>query len=71
MVSDNEVGGEVVSIFDRKKREQELEAELNADSAESSESFLSIMEKNRESKERMKKDRNKANRSVLRSYRLK
>ena len=71
MVSDNEVGGEVVSIFDRKKRELELEAELNAENAESSESFLSIMEKNRESKERMKKDRNKANRSVLRSYRLK
>ena len=54
----------VVSLFDanRPKKEEKKDEEL---------SFVEIMKRNAENHERMKKDRNKANKGVIRSYRLK
>ena len=69
MVSENEVATNVVSLFERKNKMAEKVG--NETQEDSSEFFDAIVRKNQQVKERMKKDRNKANRSVLRSYRIK
>ena len=67
MINENEVKANVVSLFDRQRKVDEIGAEVEPKELD----FMTIMKKNRDAKERMKKDRNKSNRSVLRSYRLK
>lgn len=60
--------GNVVSIFGKKEKvmkSDENELELN------DEEFDSIIEKNRKNKERERRERLNANKSVLRSYRIK
>jgi hypothetical protein len=62
----------VVSIFDAKKKEKTEETKEKASEAKDSElSFDEIMKKNKAIEERMKKERLNANKSVLRSYRIK
>lgn len=57
----------VVSLADRKnKKESEPKAEAQTET-----SFEETIRKNKETAERMKKDREKANKGVIRSYRLK
>lgn len=59
---------EVVSLADfRKKTEEEKTPEEQA----ASETFEEIMKRNEENKERMRKERLNANKSVLRNYRIK
>jgi hypothetical protein len=53
----------VVNIFDRPRKKKER--------AEDKTSFEEIMERNKRNEERLKRERNKANKSVTRSYRLK
>ena len=62
--------GNVVSLFARKSSEG---AAQNAEHAvdPNDESFTDIMERNRKNKERVEKERLNANKSVLRSYRIK
>ena len=55
----------VVNLFDRKVEEKKEETE------EETMSFEEIMRRNAENKERMRKERAKANKGVIRSYRLK
>lgn len=56
----------VVSIFSRPKKDEE-----QTDESTDGLTFEEIMRRNIENKERMKKERAKANQSVIRSYRLK
>jgi hypothetical protein len=55
----------VINLFDREVEEKKEETE------EETMSFEEIMRKNAENKERMRKERAKANKGVVRSYRLK
>lgn len=57
----------IVSIFSRSKKEEQA----SSDNSTAGLSFEEIMRRNMENKERLKKDRAKANQSVIRSYRLK
>lgn len=58
----------VVSIFSRKNVEEHAEGKA----AVSEElSFAEVMRRNDENTERLRKEREKANRNVIRSYRLK
>lgn len=77
--------GDVVSIFKKKKTDRdfeeiindiqdgllECEKSLNKAKEEQNNSFEDIMKRNNKTKERMRRDRNKDNKSVLRSYRIK
>jgi len=59
----------VVSLFDRKsKKEDEL---AKKEEAESEVSFEELMKINQAKKEKLEKERAQANKSVLRSYRIK
>lgn len=61
----------VVSLFAaRHKADGDVDATANM-TAEEKESFNDVMERNRKNKERMEKERLSANKSVLRSYRIK
>lgn len=63
----------VVSIFSRGKKENQengLSPEVSSESLEKL-SFAEVMRRNAENSERLKKEREKANRNVIRSYRLK
>lgn len=61
----------VVSLF-QKRGEQQAQAGLSADGDETKEeSFEEVAARNKKNAERMAKERNAANKSVLRSYRIK
>jgi hypothetical protein len=68
MVQDQGDKPNVVSMFSRIK-DVDAAAAQPQDVAELS--FAEIMKKNKEVEEKMKKERNKQNRAVLRSYRIK
>ena len=65
----------VVSLFNSRQK-GELDhassfSDANGDGGEPEESFENIMERNLKNKERLAKERANANKSVLRSYRIK
>lgn len=60
---------EIINIFDA-KRKLEKESKEKKENEENM-SFDEIIKKNEENRKRMKKDRERANKSVTRSYRLK
>ncbi|SMF38075.1 hypothetical protein [Pseudobacteriovorax antillogorgiicola] len=66
MQTENE--NKVVSIFDRPKKAEKPTAKTKEDE---SYDFETIMKKNAENSGRQQKERSKANRGVIRSYRLK
>ncbi|MBQ48964.1 MAG: hypothetical protein CMP10_16380 [Zetaproteobacteria bacterium] len=59
--------GKVVSIFDSKAATRKVVEEENTEEL----SFVEIMRKNAENFDRMRKERTKSNKGVIRSYRLK
>ena len=59
----------VISIFDAKKQAKKKEESPSNET--SLDDFLDIMKKNAENKARMQKERNKSNKGVIRSHRLK
>jgi hypothetical protein len=71
--SDNQVNEKtevtnVVSLFGARSKAAELKADEKKDGEES---FEEIQARNQKNKERLAKERNSANKSVLRSYRIK
>lgn len=58
----------VISLFAAKKAQAEGEDKKPEGEAPS---FLDVMKQNAKNKERLEKERNSANKSVLRSYRIK
>ncbi len=58
----------VVSIFSRKNAEKKSDSK---ESATENLSFTEVMQRNNDNVERLRKEREKANRNVIRSYRLK
>lgn len=63
----------VVSLFSARKKEDEAPANLQSStiSAADEEAFADVMARNMKNQERMAKERANANKSVLRSYRIK
>jgi hypothetical protein len=63
----------VVSLFNARKKEDETSANLQDSpiSSTDEESFADVMARNMKNQERMAKERANANKSVLRSYRIK
>jgi hypothetical protein len=63
----------VVSLFSARKKEDETPSNLQSStiSAADEESFADVMARNMKNQERMAKERANANKSVLRSYRIK
>lgn len=63
----------VVSLFEAREKNSHESANPTGTSAATvpEESFADIMARNARNKERMAKERNSANKSVLRSYRIK
>lgn len=65
----------VVSLFDARKKVEKTEAaptqDADAQPPVKAESFTDVMQQNAKNKERMEKERLNANKSVLRSYRIK
>lgn len=63
----------VVSLFNSRKKEDETPANLQSSTASAAdeESFADVMARNMKNQERMAKERANANKSVLRSYRIK
>jgi hypothetical protein len=74
---DTQKTGNVVSLFARRQKSESAEtAQADASQPEpdkdpNGESFEDVMARNAKNKERMEKERNSANKSVLRSYRIK
>jgi hypothetical protein len=60
----------VVSLFAAKNKAKDAESKVEV-KAEDQESFSDVMERNMKNKERIEKERLNANKSVLRSYRIK
>ena len=60
----------VVSRFAAKNKARDGESKVEV-KAEDQESFSDVMERNMKNKERIEKERLNANKSVLRSYRIK
>ncbi len=60
----------VVLLFDKKKKEETEKTEPVA-KTETEETFEETMKRNEETKKRMEKERLNANKSVLRTYRIK
>lgn len=58
----------VVSLAAKRQEKKDLP---EGEEPKKEESFEDIMKRNQETKERMAKERNSANKSVLRSYRIK
>jgi len=58
----------VVSLFGARNKAAEVKAD---DAQKDEESFEEIQSRNQKNKERLAKERNSANKSVLRSYRIK
>jgi hypothetical protein len=73
MEVDKKVEEKVVSIFAKAKPVDNFDHKNSKISPHESleTNFDDIMRKNKQSKERMRNDRNKANRSVLKSFRIK
>ena len=65
MSNENSNESKVISLFERGPKEPKSEKDTDELS------FEEIMKRNFENKERMKKDRLKSNKGVIRSYRLK
>ena len=64
--------GNVISLFETKKSAAEAEsADAKSDGAKAGESFMDVMKQNAKNKERLEKERLTANKSVLRTYRIK
>lgn len=61
----------IVSLFGGKKVTAQEEQKASDQPEASKESFLDAMRKNFENEERLRKERLKANQSVLKSYRIK
>jgi hypothetical protein len=64
-----ETDSKVISLFASRKKIQE--DALDEESQEFAESFDDVMERNTKNRERLRKERLNANKSVLRSYRIK
>ena len=74
MQGQNASDSKVVSIFESRNKSKSDEETAKAESAaqaEESLSFQEVMKQNQKNKERMEKERLSANKSVLRSYRIK
>jgi hypothetical protein len=61
----------VVSLFAARQKADEEASTGTSESAEPTESFEQVMARNDKNKERLAKERASANKSVLRSYRIK
>lgn len=63
----------VVNMFEKKKELEEKTDEVKASptASEGSFDFAAIMKRNRENAQRLETDKAKANKGVIRSYRLK
>ena len=61
----------VVSLFGNRKSAVQTENEPSVNAEMSKEGFFDAMKKNSENEERLRKERLKANQSVLKSYRIK
>jgi hypothetical protein len=74
MQGQNASDSKVVSIFEsrnKSKSDEETPQSETAAQAENPLSFQEVMKQNQKNKERMEKERLSANKSVLRSYRIK
>jgi hypothetical protein len=60
----------VVSLFKAREQKAAVDAEATSE-AKPGESFEDVMRRNAENRERLRKERSKANQSVLRSYKIK
>lgn len=60
----------VVSIFAKKDEETSKEKKKPVTEQDAYEIFLEAMKKNKTNVDRLRKERNKANKGVLRSYRI-
>jgi len=63
--------GNVVSLFKARKAVEETPANNEKPSSAPADSFAETMRRNEEAKKRMEIERAKANRSVLKSYKIK
>lgn len=70
MQDGTEAGSKVVSLFQNRNAAQ-ASVETKAPQIEEEESFDDVMRRNAEVKERLRKERLKANQAVLRSYKIK
>jgi hypothetical protein len=70
MQGSNTQNENVVSLFAARNKAKESSEEVKAEEKKE-ESFSDVMAKNMKNKERMEKERLNANKSVLRSYRIK
>lgn len=62
----------VISLFDQKKAVSAGQlASGHSEEINDEQAFLEVMRRNAENQQRLRQDRNKANKSVLRSYRIK
>lgn len=68
---DTQKSNNVVSLFSAREKAKSTEAEVEAKEPENQESFADVMNRNQKNKERLEKERASANKSVLRSYRIK
>lgn len=68
---DTQKTNNVVSLFAGRDKAQNADTDSSATSAEDAKSFEDVVAKNAKNKERMEKERANANKSVLRSYRIK
>jgi hypothetical protein len=74
MQGQNTSDSKVVSIFTNRNKDKDKEQDTKSASDVKSEedpSFEEVMKQNQKNKERMEKERLSANKSVLRSYRIK
>lgn len=67
MQSENQSSENVINLFGKKPAPKNLDSQENADE---NYTFAEIMRRNAENKERERKERVKANKGVIRSYRL-
>ena len=67
--SENTNQENVINLFAKKSAKESSNSE-KSDEEKKSESFAEIMKRNAENKERVKQERLKANKGVIRSYRL-
>ena len=67
-MSEQKSAPNVVSLFGANR---ETKRDDRASEAESTEDFREVMRRNQENKDRLNKERLKANKSVLRNYRIK
>ena len=63
--------GNVVSIFSKRAASHEDQADQQADVKKDTESFEQVMQRNLANQQRMRQERLSANKSVLKSYRIK